>query len=216
MKPETRNRLLGLREANDDHAALMSALRPKFERMRNRHENGTAPRAVSAFQLFQTPQSVAVRLVESLGLEPGARVGEFSAGLGRILDALIPFQPSEVVAVEIDANLARELYRQERPGVTLKQRDFLTCTPEELGLFDAVAINPPFHMRADIRHIRHALTFLKPGGKLAAICFNTKHRETELRPLASSWEVLPAGTFGKAGTNIETVLLTIPHQSPHQ
>ncbi len=203
------NRLHDLREANDDHAALMSALRPRFDQMKNRHENGTAPRAVSAFQLFQTPEQVAARLAAALGLKPGARVGEFSAGLGRILDALAPYKPSEVVAVEIDATLAGELYRQDRPGVTIKQRDFLTCTLAELGLFDAVAMNPPFHMRADIRHIKHALTFLKPGGKLAALCFNSSHRVAALKPLASSWEVLPTGTFGKAGTSVETVLLTI-------
>lgn len=209
MKNHAFNRLHDLREANDDHAALMDALRPRFDRMAQRHENGTAPRAVSAFQLFQTPQPVAAQLVAALELHRNKNVLEPSAGLGVLLDEIAKTGCWDVTAVEMAPECAGELYKQERPEVKIKQRDFLQCTPAELGLFDAVAMNPPFHMRADIRHIKHALTFLKPGGKLAALCFNTKHREAELRPLASSWEVLPAGTFGKAGTNIETVLLTL-------
>lgn len=189
--------------------ATLDALRPRFNTLRDRHDNGTAPRAVSAFQLFQTPPELAARLVAALDLQAGARVGEFSAGLGRILDALQLYRPAEVVAVEMAAACAGELFRQNRPGVRILQRDFLTCTPAGLGLFDAVAINPPFHLRADIRHILHARTFLKPGGTLAALCFDTPHRSQALRPLAATWEQIPAGTFGKEGTNVPTVLLTI-------
>ena len=70
-------------------------------------------------------------------------------------------------------------------------------------------MNPPFHLRADIRHILHALKFLKPGGILAALCLDTPHREAALKPLSATWEKLPAGTFGKEGTHVATVLLTI-------
>ena len=86
------------------------------------------------------------------------------------------------------------------------QRDFLTCTAAELGTFDAVAMNPPFHLRADVRHILHALEFLKPGGHLAALCLDTHHRATALRPLAATWEPVPAGVFGKEGTSVSTIL----------
>ena len=189
--------------------ATMDNLRPRFNTLRDRHENGTAPRAVSAFQLFQTPPDLAARLVAALGLKPGARVLEPSAGLGRILDALNPTNPGEVVAVETAANCAGELFRQDRTSVRILQRDFLTVSPAELGLFDAVAMNPPFHMRADIRHIQHAVKFLKPGGTLAALCFNTSHRVKALKPMAATWEEIPAGAFGKEGTSVPTVLLTI-------
>jgi 16S rRNA G1207 methylase RsmC len=107
------------------------------------------------------------------------------------------------------AQCAGELFRQERAGVRILQRDFLTCSPTELGEFDAVAMNPPFHMRSDIKHIQHALTFLKPGGILAALCLDTHHRETALKPLSSSWERVEAGTFGKEGTQVQTILMTI-------
>jgi len=213
MNPETFHRLHALRMDNDAAGFAMDEMRPRFDRIANRHTNGTAPRAVSAFQLFQTPPQLAALLVAALVLQPGARVLEPSAGLGRILDALTSAQPAEVVAVEMAANLAGELYQQARPGVRLLQRDFLTVTPAELGAFDAVAMNPPFHIRADVRHILHARRFLKPGGRLAALCLNTHHRADALREHCTTWQELPAGTFGKEGTRVSTVLLTMNHNT---
>ena len=209
MKPENYHRLQRLRLENGQAGFDQEAMRPRFERLANRHENGAAPRAVTAYQLFQTPPALARKLVSLLELAPGARVLEPSAGLGRLLDQLQSHAPAEVVAVEMAPQCAGELFQQERERVTIKQRDFLTIAPGEIGAFDAVAMNPPFHMRSDIAHILHARSFLKPEGRLAAICMNTHHRERALRPLCDSWEVLPPSTFAETGTKIETVLLTI-------
>ncbi len=209
MNAKTFNRLHAIRQANDATGYAMQELKPRFDRMAGRHENGTAPRAVSAFQLFQTPPELAARLVAASGANRNCRVLEPSAGLGRILDALQAVGVWDVTAVEFAANLAGELYRQERAELKILQRDFLTVSPQETGLFDAICMNPPFHMRADIRHILHALTFIKAGGTLAALCFDTPSREKALRPLCSTWEKIPAGTFGKEGTRVPTVLLTI-------
>lgn len=189
--------------------AEMDAMRPRFNTLRDRHENGTAPVAVSAFQLFQTPATIAAQLVALLDLEPGARVLEPSAGLGRILDALKAAKTGEVFAVEKSPELCAELYLQNRTGVKLVQRDFLSCTPEDFGQFDAVAMNPPFHMRADIAHTLHALKFLRPGGKVAGLCMDTERRASALKARASVWLPLPAGTFRSEGTNVPTVLFLI-------
>jgi predicted RNA methylase len=206
MKPIDRTRLEALRIDTVLAGANLAALRPRFERLAARHENGTAPRAVSAFQLFQTPAEVARRLVAAAGVLPGMRVLEPSCGLGRILDAL---PRCEVVAVERSPTIAGEVFRQNRDGVTLLQRDFLACHPGELGTFDRVVMNPPFHMRADVRHIEHALGFLRPGGVLAAICMAGPRRDAVLRPRASTWVPLGRETFAKEGTHVETILLTI-------
>jgi SAM-dependent methyltransferase len=211
MNSETFNRLHGLRMENDAARYRQQEMKPRFDRLASRHENGAAPRALSAFQLFQTPAALAVRLVQAAGVAGGSRVLEPSAGLGALLDAL----PScDVVAVEMAQNIAGELYRQDRPRVKILQRDFLSVTPAETGLFDSVVMNPPFHMRDDIRHILHAKEFLKPGGTLAALCLDTDHREQKLKPLASSWEKIEAGAFSKQGTRVATALLTIRKSSP--
>jgi hypothetical protein len=128
---------------------------------------------------------------------------EPSAGLGRLIDAILhpiqmPIAPAEVVAVEMEPVLCRHLYENYdscNGEKTLYQRDFLTMKPAETGLFDAIIMNPPFHMRSDIKHILHALTFLKPEGKLAAICMEGPHRDKALRPLASKWISLDPAAF---------------------
>ncbi len=203
------DRLHGLQIDTILAGADMDAQRGRFDRLRNRHKNGTAPVAVTAFQLFQTPPDLAAQLVALLDLAPGARVLEPSAGLGRLLDAIAPHAPAEIVAVETAPQLCAQLFKQDRPCVRLVQRDFLACTPADLGGFDAVAMNPPFHMRADIRHTLHALTFLRPGGALAGLCMDTNPRASTLRPLCDHWQPIPAGAFRAEGTSVPTVLFRI-------
>jgi 16S rRNA G1207 methylase RsmC len=70
-------------------------------------------------------------------------------------------------------------------------------------------MNPPFERGADIKDIKHALAFLKPGGRLVAICANGPRQVEELQPLATHWEELPAGSFATCGTQVNTALLVI-------
>src|SRR3546814_10577644 len=52
----------------------------------------------------------------------------------------------------------------------LYQGDFLSMTPAPLDReYDRVIMNPPFERRADIRHVNHASTFLKPNGLLVSV-----------------------------------------------
>jgi SAM-dependent methyltransferase len=211
MKLPDLSRLHDLRMATTAAGYELDAMRDRFAALRSRHEDGTAPQAVAAHQLFQTPEPIAARLAALLPAFSGAaRVLEPSAGLGRILRALRDVPGiAETVAVEVDRELCGCLFRMDLPGVRIMQRDFLTVTPAETGLFDAVAMNPPFTMRADIAHIRHALRFLKPGGILAGICMAGRQREEALWDIAETWEELPAGTFREAGTNVPSILFSI-------
>jgi 16S rRNA G1207 methylase RsmC len=135
---------------------------------------------------------------------------EPSAGLGRIWQALENKRPhNRTTLVEVNADCAAELYRMtEGKNAHLLQQDFLTMNPEEWS-FDAVAMNPPFHMRSDIAHIKHALKFLNSGGVLVAIAMAGRKREQELKHLAEYWEELPAGSFKSEGTRVDTVIMRI-------
>lgn len=198
------HRLHNLRMENDAAGYAMEEQRGRFSALRNRHEDGTAPRAVVAFNLFQTPTEIAARMAELACVETGARVLEPSAGLGRLIDA-VKAKAGEIVAVEIAPQCCRELYA--RNHCHLRQGDFLAMGVDRLGYFDRVIMNPPFHLRADVKHIQHARQMLNPGGALVALCMDTQHREDALRPLCSHWERLPAASFKTEGTKIDVVLL---------
>lgn len=177
-------------------------------------------RVISAPQLFPTPADLARQLVELADVSPGQRVLEPSAGTGNLVraiaDRLHGFDCGRVVAVEINAALVSELQAQRSKTLyatdyTFKiiQRDFLECEPSELGDFDRIVMNPPFEDGADIKHVLKARTFLKPGGKLAAIVANGPRQRAALMGLAARWIDLPAGSFKESGTMVNTAMILI-------
>lgn len=174
-----------------------------IDAMRDALRNGGVS-VVVAPQLFPTPAHLAARMVELAELGPDGRLLEPSAGTGAILDAARG-TGAEIMAFEINPKLCEALRAK---GYHAVQADFLERRPEEFGLFDVILMNPPFKNGEDIKHIRHAMTFVKPGGRLVALCANGPRQNDQLKPLAASWEVLPEGTFAEAGTNVNTALLT--------
>lgn len=162
-------------------------------------------------QLFPTSAEVAAQLVDLAQLDAGMTVLEPSAGTGVLLNAVDATNTAvTMTAVEINPGLCRLL---RGGGRTVLEEDFLSVTPQRLNQVDRVLMNPPFANGADIVHILHALTFLKPGGLLVAICANGPRQNAKLRPLAEgsggTWEPLPSGSFKHAGTNVNAVLLSI-------
>lgn len=195
----------------------------EFDTMRDALRSGVAVQVVSAPQLFPTPAELARKMVAAAGIMGGERVLEPSAGTGNIVRAIFNgftgADNGRVVAVEINASLVEGLRQQQRLTVgandatfDIRQGDFLACNGD-LGKFDAVIMNPPFSNAADIKHITHAVTFLKPGGRLVAICANGPRQREALMPLAENsggyWEDLPAGTFDSAGTGVNTAMVVI-------
>lgn len=192
--------------------------RTEFDDMRDQLRHGV--KVVSAPQLFPTPSDLAARMVDLAGLTVGMRVLEPNGGTGAILAELpgvVPFGEKrqtalDVVAVEYSHPLAEGLKQSGLAG-SVVCGDFLQCG-DELGKFDAVLMNPPFENAADIKHITHALTMLKPGGRLVAICANGPRQQAVLRPLVEArggeWEDLPPDTFKEQGTGVRTALMMIP------
>lgn len=100
--------------------------------------------------------------------------------------------------------------RRRCPSAIVTCADFLQQGPADFAVqFDAVVMNPPFSGAADIRHIRHALQLLRPGGVLVAVCANGPRQRDALAAWADHWEDLPPGTFANAGTMVRTAVLRI-------
>lgn len=203
-----RARLRGLRTETKAAAEELAHERHRFE------ELAGAPKVVIAVaQFFPTPADLAARVVELADIRPGMRVLEPSAGLGALVNAVHDACPSaEVVAIEIEPQFCRAL---ETQGIAIDVgcADFLDCGGRvgkryNNGQFDRVVMNPPFTKFGSIKHIEHARThFLKPGGKLVAICANGPREREKLKPQASAWHDLPAGSFKESGTNVSAAIV---------
>lgn len=189
----------------------------KFDAMRQTLKQGV--KVVSAPSLFPTPEDVGRRLVMYAGVRPGMRVLEPSAGTGAlvrpIVDALGGFDCGRLVTVEISSELCRGLEAQRQKWLYANETTWRILHGDFLDLarlttycrYDAVVMNPPFDNGTDIKHIEHALTFLKPGCKLAAICANGPRQQAAFMDRADHWEELPPGTF--TGTNVRAAIVVL-------
>lgn len=201
-----RLRLRHLFEVTEAKGEELAELAPRFERLA---DSTAAPRVVSAFNLFQTPTELAERLA---GMFPRwGRTLEPSAGLGRLYQAIRTTTADHVTLVEIAAECAGELYRitADDPDCQLIQADFLGCDRDRLGGgFDSVLMNPPFCRGLDVKHIRHAVTLLNPGGQLVSVCAAGPKQRAAFQGVPGwDWIDLPAGTFREAATNVETAIV---------
>jgi predicted RNA methylase len=169
-------------------------------------------------QYFPTPAAVVQRLIELADVQPGMEALEPSAGSGAIATAAadhgavvdcIERDPG-YAAVLTDAGVARALY----------VADFLTVPAA--ARYDRVVMNPPFTKGADIAHVEHALRFLKPDGLLVsvmswAVTYQTSKTAT-FRALVEARggtvEAVAEGAFRESGTDVPTVIVTIPATRP--
>ncbi len=177
-------------------------LRDKIAAGRAALRGGVVP--VVADDLFPTPPDVAVRVAAYLRLEPGLSVLEPSAGTGALVRAIRDAEPDvSLYAIEWDARLAAAL---DCPCADFLAIEPMDCFPFR---FDRVAMNPPFSGGADIRHVEHALEFLRPGGVLVAIMADGPRQAAWLaaQTHVEDLERLPAGTF--AGTQVRARIVRI-------
>lgn len=156
-------------------------------------------------QYYPTPIAVVDRVLADLAYRmPGQRVLEPSCGCGRFMDALRA-AGAEVIGCEVDPVRAAMC---EAKGHRVMRMNFLETVPT--ADFDQVVMNPPFYGRHYAKHVRHALKFLKPGGRLTAILPATaRYDHGELDDLRPHWSDLPVGSFAESGTNINTTVATI-------
>jgi len=129
------------------------------------------------------------------------RVLEPSCGDGRILD-------------ELRARGCKALGMEYHPGRAAEARAkghaVMTCNFLDQPAtkdFDAVVMNPPFYGLHYVKHVLHAVGFLKPGGMLVAILPATARYDHH--DLKGEWRDLPVASFADAGTNMPTTMLKI-------
>ena len=162
-----------------------------------------------ALNQFFTPPAIAARMIELAEIEAGMCVLEPSAGSGNLVRPIVEGVDTEILAYEVDEDLCFRL-RSEFPSYRLQVRtkDFLTVTDHQ-GQYPRVVMNPPFENGLDIKHIEHARTFLRPGGKLVALCANGSRQQEAFKGIADHWEELPAGSFKSEGTGVSVALFTL-------
>lgn len=163
-------------------------------------------------QFYWSPEAVVDAALEFAGVHEQTeytrrrgcaelRVLEPSCGDGRILDG-IAARGHRALGFEYHPARAAEARAKGHNVVT---GNFLEQVPAPE--FDKVVMNPPFYGRHYIKHVRHALKFLKPGGTLVSILPASAHYDHE--ELSGEWRDLPVASFAEAGTNVPTGLLRI-------
>lgn len=181
-------------------------------------EEDAKPQASTAvskdLQFYWSPKAVIEAALDAAGIydlrhgevrRTHLRVLEPSCGDGRILDE-VRARGCEGFGIEVHAGRAAEARAK---GHAVLTGNFLEqpARPE----FDVVVMNPPFYGRHYVKHVRHALKFLKPGGTLVSILPATAHYDH--KELDGRWSDLPQGSFSEAGTNVPTGILTIRSQA---
>lgn len=156
---------------------------------------------------FPTPADLAAEVVAMANIQPGMQVLEPSAGEGALANEALA-AGGKVTAYEIDMRRAEKL--TDIVGVSVAGGDFLSVNPEPK--FDRVVMNPPFAQRADVKHVLHAIKFLKPGGRLVSIMsvgilFRTDALTTSLRDQLGHYEALPDDSFKASGTGVRTAVV---------
>jgi len=169
------------------------------------------------FNFFPSPPAVVARLMELADVQHGMRVLEPSAGKGAIAYACADAGATVDCYELMEANFVA-LAGDMRLG-SVRHMDFLAQAPE--ASYERVVMNPPFAKQADIRHVLHALRFLKPDGLLVSVmagsvAFRNNKLTQDFRDLirerGGEIEALPEGAFKASGTMVRSVIVTIPNE----
>jgi predicted RNA methylase len=185
------------------------------------HERRHEPNRTPARRMgdFATPHKLAAAVVRAAQIKPGHRVLEPSAGAGNL--AVLAHKAGGVVtAVEAQGQYIGALRSQ---GLrTVVHGDFFDQTPDVLGKFERIVMNPPFDGARDVDHVSRALDYLEPGGVLVAIMsagveFREDKKTTDFRArverLGGSFVDLPDGSFRESGTMVNTCACIIGRSS---
>lgn len=162
---------------------------------------------------FPTPTPTAESMVHQCRIVDSARITicEPSAGAGHIADQIRICLPSaKLTLIETSSTLCNILRNK---GYNPIQEDFLAHKVK----YDYFIMNPPFENDGDIKHVTHAFSLLKKGGRIVSIMGGGAFYRNSgiadnfrqwLKDHGESWK-LPDNTFRPSGTNVSTRLVII-------
>ncbi|MDR2286208.1 MAG: DUF4942 domain-containing protein [Prevotellaceae bacterium] len=114
---------------------------------------------------YPTPKRVVEQMMFDIDIA-GKTILEPSAGKGDMVDYLKEYGAKEVIACEINSDLAKIVSGKCR----LIADDFLTVQSVDISHVDYIVMNPPFS--ADENHILHAWEIAPEGCMIVSLCNN--------------------------------------------
>ena len=156
------------------------------------------------FQFFPTVPEVAEKMAHHLfsgrDLTDDMTLLEPSAGRGALIQAARDYGfTGQVIAIEVQGAFMSDLIGISNTRVL--NADFLSReTMEYIGSedFDFVIANPPFSEKRDYKHIDHAITLLKPGGRMVCLVSNGCKIDWKGAQVDVLYDRVVAGTETKA------------------
>lgn len=165
------------------------------------------------YQFFETPEELAIRLVEYCNLQPNDSVLEPSAGRGALMRQI------NSKGIVPDCYELMDLNRLALSNSDLKYNlmgeDFLLHTGKK---YDKIIANPPFTKNQDIAHFRKMYDCLNSGGTIACVLSTSWiHGSFKIQEDFKNWlnekthfVVKNAkGAFKESGTMVETCVIVL-------
>lgn len=172
---------------------------------------------------FETPAAIVDQMIALSDLSVTHRALEPSAGRGAIAVKIAPLV-GHLDCWEIDSAHPLSLVKAMTAAhVNVFYGDFLAQTFAESLPYDRILMNPPFARQADIKHVLHAHGALATNGVLVSVMsagasFRLDRAAREFRDYVRAHNgalmALPEGSFRVSGTDVNTILATIPGRAP--
>lgn len=158
------------------------------------------------FQFFETPVSLAEKLVEMAKIQEGETVLEPSAGKGRISSMI-----ENVHCIEL--NLSNRHYLRSQNQIVIHD-DFMSFSPEDD--YHVIIANPPFSKQQDIDHVNKMMDIAKRrvvSIMSASVLWRDNKKTVAFRKriedLGGTFEMLPDDSFKESGTKVKTCVVCV-------
>lgn len=159
-------------------------------------------------------------VIEQADIQPGMKVLEPNAGMGHLAD--------KIAAKGADLDVGELAYKMQsllsEKGHNVVADDFLNYNPGPI--YDRVVMNPPFSNDADVKHVVHALSMVKPGGRVVAITSSmagdrnnsvNKNFREYLDSVGAVEDSNPEGSFKNSlnptAVNTKTIVIDVPENA---